>query len=288
MVNIFDYIDYREYLKACFDEIQNSKAAIGIKYSYEAFANLLRINNRSYLWDVMSSKKKKQLADKYWDGVSQGLKHTSEQSKYLKNIITYTHAKEKGKQVLADYYYEQAMSSKSKSTTPAFQLRKDQFEYLTQWYHSAIRALIGMNSFDGDFKRLSKTLAPPISETQAKKSVQLLERLDLIVKGNDGAYCITKKKIKVGEDIPQMTRNRYHTKHTELAGFSIMEHSPETHDISSLTLGISKDTFEMIRHETKHFKEKITELTQNENNADRVYQFQLLLFPLTNNEEREK
>ncbi len=280
MENILDYIDYRVYLAACFNEIKNIKAGIRIKYSYEAFANLLKINNRSYLWDVMNMRKKKQLAEKYWDGVSQGLKLSDEQTQYLKNIIAYTHAREEGKQAIADYYYKQAMNNKIKSVTPAFQLRKDHYEYYSKWYHSAIRAYIELNPFKHEYLKLSRKLSPPITELQAKKSVQLLSRLGLIAQGNDGVYHITQIKIKAGDEITQTIKNRFHRECTELAKNAIMDHSPETHKIYSLTLGISEQTYEIIREETEQFKDRIMELAGNDKKADRVYQYQLVLFPL--------
>jgi uncharacterized protein (TIGR02147 family) len=280
MENILDYIDYRVYLAACFNEIKNIKANIRINYSYEAFAHLLRINNRSYLWDVMNMRKKKQLAEKYWDGVAEGLKLSPEQAGYLKNIIAYTHAREEGKQSIADYYYQQAMNNKIKSVTPAFQLRKDHYEYYSKWYHSAIRAYIELTPFKDDYLKLSRSLSPSITEMQAKKSVQLLKRLGLIDKGNDGVYHITQIKIKAGDEITQTVRNRFHVECTELAKNAIMDHSPETRNTYSLTIGISKQTYEIISEETRQFKDKIMELASNDKKADRVYQYQLVFFPL--------
>jgi uncharacterized protein (TIGR02147 family) len=284
MENILNYIDYRAYLVACFNEIKCIKASIRIKYSYEAFANLLKINNRSYLWDVMNIRKKKQLAEKYWDGVSQGLKLSHVQTKYLKSIISYTHAREEGKHAIADYYYEQAMNSNIKSVTPAFQLRRDQYEYLSKWYHSAVRAFIELKPFKDNYAQLCQKLSPTITNVQAKQSVRLLERLGLISKDDRGIFHVIEKKIKVGDEISKMARSRFHIAYTELATKSIIKHPPETRNVSSLTLGISKGTYEIICQETKKFKDKLMDLASADEKADRVYQYQLVFFPLISND----
>jgi uncharacterized protein (TIGR02147 family) len=110
--------------------------------------------------------------------------------------------------------------------------------------------------------------------------VKLLERLGLITKSDDGAYGITQNKIKGSNEIPQTVKNRFHYECTELAKNALLNHSPETHDVFSLTLGISKQTYEIICRETNQFKDKLMELASNDKKADRVYQCQLVFFPL--------
>jgi uncharacterized protein (TIGR02147 family) len=282
MVNIFDYINYREYLEACFNEIKDGKAAIGIAFSYEAFANLLKVNNRSFLWQIMRSKKKKQLTEKYWNGIAHGLKLTGEQTKYLKNIINCTHAREKARQFEAELYFKEAMSCKSRSTTEVFRLRKDQYELLTQWYHNAILELIGMRPINDEFALLGKKLFPSITKTQAKKSIQLLERLELIKKGNDGLYRLTQKEIKVDKEISRTIRNRFHFDFVELAKNQIVERNPQPYTIHSLTLGVSDKIFDAIYYKTKEFKKEIIKIANNEENQnDKVYQYQIFFYPLT-------
>jgi uncharacterized protein (TIGR02147 family) len=134
---------------------------------------------------------------------------------------------------------------------------------------------------------LSQKLSPQITKEQAKRSVQLLERLGFIARGKGGVYYMTESRIRAGEEVSQAARCRYHSEYTELAKQSIKEYSPDTHEVLSLTLGISERTLEIIKKETKQFKERIIELANGEKRADRVYQYQLILFPLTRQETPE-
>jgi uncharacterized protein (TIGR02147 family) len=185
------------------------------------------------------------------------------------------------------YYYEQMLKCKSGANTPAFQLRKDQYEYLSKWYHSAVRALIELKPFNDDYARLCKMLSPPITKTQVRKSVQLLERLGLIARGNDGMYRITENVIKVGDEIPQEARDRFFLEYAELAKQSIVNASPESRKIFSLTLGVSKRTYDIICKESKEFKERIKKIVGDEQSNDRVYQYQIAFFPLTGTAVKE-
>jgi uncharacterized protein (TIGR02147 family) len=272
MPNIFEFIDFRAYLNRCYEERKKKNPG----YSYEAFTRQMGFNNRGFMFKILKGSKK--LSKSHCYNFSRGLHHVKDEAVYFENIVAYAQAKHDEER---SYYLEQALQSKGASATQACLLRKDQYEYLSKWYHSAIRALIEVEPFKGDFLHLSQKLSPPIARTQVKRSVQLLERLGFIAKGNDGVYHITESRIKAGGEIAQAARSRYHSEYTELAKHSIKQYSPDTHEVFSLTLGISERTYEIISKETKQFKDRIIELANNEKKADRVYQYQLILFPLT-------
>jgi uncharacterized protein (TIGR02147 family) len=272
MPNIYDSIDFRAYLNLCYGERKKKNPG----YSYEAFTRQMGFNNRGFMFKILKGSKK--LSKSHCYKFSQGLRHSKDEAAYFENIVAYAQAKNDEER---SYYLEQALQCKGVSATRACLLRKDQYEYLSKWYHSAVRALIEVEPFKGDFLHLCQKLVPPITRMQAKRSMQLLERLGFIAKGNDGVYHITESKIKAGKEISQAARSRFHLEYTELAKQSIKEYSPDTHEVFSLTLGISGRTYEIISKESKQFKDRIIELANNEKRADRVYQYQLILFPLT-------
>jgi len=117
--------------------------------------------------------------------------------------------------------------------------------------------------------------------TQAKKSVELLERLDFIRKGTDGTFRLTRKNIRAGDELSHVDRKRFHREITELAKQSIIGSDSNLHFISSVTMGISAKTYDIIHEEALKFKNKVIEIANNDEKPDRVYQYQLNFFPLT-------
>jgi uncharacterized protein (TIGR02147 family) len=276
MPNILDYIDYRLYLQRCYEERKEKNP----RYSYEAFTRHMGFSNRGFMYNILKGVRKLSKAHCYM--LSRGLRHTKDEAVYFETIVAYAQAKNDEERT---HYLEHALLiSKGMSATPACLLRMHQYEYLSKWHHSAVRQFIEIEPFTGDFLHLSRKLSPSITKEQAKRSVQLLERLGFIAKGRDGVYYMTESKIKAGEEISQAARCRYHSAYTELARQSIREYSPDTHEVLSLTLGLSERTLEIIKKETKQFKDRIIELANNEKRVDRVYQYQLILFPLTRRE----
>jgi uncharacterized protein (TIGR02147 family) len=278
MVNIFEYTDFRAYLQRCFEE----KKTKNPNFSYQVFTRMVGFTNKGFIFNIIKGKRK--LSKLHCYKFSKALRHTKEEADYFENIVAYSLATNDEER---DYYYGQALQCKSGTAAPAYQLRKDQYEFYSQWYHSAIRALINLQPFKDDYHQLSQKLSPPITKKQAQKSVQLLERLGLISRGGDGNYHMTKTKIKTGDEISQTAKNRFHFECTELAKNSILSSSPSARSITSLTLGISERTYEMICKEEQLFKEKIARLANSEEKADRVYQYQLILFPLTQTTQNE-
>jgi uncharacterized protein (TIGR02147 family) len=274
MTNIFEYTDFRAYLKKCYEEKKKKNPG----FSYEVFARIAGFANRGFLFNIL--KGKKNLSKLYCYKFSKALNHSKEESEYFENIVAYDLAKNDEER---DYYYRKALQCKSGTAAPAYMLRKDQYEYLSKWYHSAVRAIIGLKPFEGDYLELCRKLSPSITKTQAKKSVQLLERLGLIAKKNGSVYYVTEPKIKAGDEISQTGRNRFLLECIELAKNSIVNHLPETRNISLITLGISERTYEIICKKTQQFREEISELAKNDEKPDRVYQYQFIFFPLMKN-----
>jgi uncharacterized protein (TIGR02147 family) len=272
MPDLFDFIDFRAYLKSYYEE----KRAKNPSFSYAVFSRLSGLKNKGFLYQVVNSDKKLSHAHCY--KLSKALSHTKDEAAYFENIVDFGLAKNDEDRT---YYYKKALEGRYSVISPVYLLRRDHYEYLSQWYHTAVRAIIALQPFKDDYVRLSKNLSPPITITQAKKSVRLLERLGLIAKGKGGFFQITEKKVKASDEISQTAKNRFHLEYHELAKKSIVEHTPEMHSVSSLTLGISERTYGMILKETKEFKERIMELASSDKKADRVYQYQLILFPLT-------
>jgi uncharacterized protein (TIGR02147 family) len=272
VANIFDYTDFRAYLRKCYDEKKEKNP----NFSYQVFGRMVGGMNRALLFNVMKGKKKLPLLDCH--KFSKTLHHTKAEAEYFENSVSYDCAKNDEERA---YFYEQMLKSKCVAAPEAHLLRKDKYEYFSKWYHSAVRAFIGLRPCKDDYVQLSRILSPPITRAQARKSIQLLERLGLIAKGNDGTYRITEKKIKAGEEISHTVKRRFYFDYSNLAKSTTMKLAAQSHDFSSITLGISERTYDIICKETKQFKDKIVELANNDENADRVYQYQLMFFPLT-------
>ncbi len=275
MATIFDFTDFKAYLRRYFEEKKRSNP----HFSYQLLARKAGFNNRGFVYNIIKGSKR--ISKSHCVKISLALGHDKNEADYFKNIVSSAQAKGDDER---SFFLEKALRIKYGKSAEARLLRKDQHEFYSKWYHSAVRSIIGMHPFKDEFEQLGRKLSPAITAVQAKKSVQLLDRLGLIVKGEDGAYRITGKNIRIGGEIPLTVKNRFHGECTELAKKAISAGSPETRSVISLTLGISRPTFEILRQEMEQFKNRIIELSADDEKADSVYQCQLIMFPLSNDE----
>jgi uncharacterized protein (TIGR02147 family) len=272
MISVFNFTDFREYLQYYFKE----KKTANPDFSYQQFAQKTGISNRGFLYNIL--KGKKPLSRSHCFKFSQALGHSGNEALYFENIVSYAQTKNAEKRAR---YLEQALQVQSNTHTKIHLIRQDQYEFYSKWYHSAIRAYIDMFPFNGDYEELTEKLSPVVTVAQAEQSVHLLERLGLIKKDESGLYTVTEKSIWASNEVAQTAISRFHIECTDLARNAIIHENPKTHNIISLTMGISKNGYQNICEETRIFKDKIIELVNSDKNTDRIYQYQLFFLPLS-------
>jgi uncharacterized protein (TIGR02147 family) len=276
MVNIFDFTNYREYLQKYYVD----KKSINPNYSYQLLAQKAGIKNRGFVYNIIIGKAKLSRTNSF--KLSKALSLTGREAQYFYDLVDFAQTKNEEERTFYLEKIEAARKSINFSLTP---LEKEQFEYLSKWYHSVIRSLVELYRIGDDYEFLSEKIYPPLTIEQVKNSIELLLRLKIIRKDDNGIYHATGRSIRIGDDISRMVRKKSHVEFTELAKQSVIFSPSKLHLTSSLTLGISKKTYSAIREKTLKFKDEILELAHNDDKADRVYQFQLILFPLTNDKE---
>ena len=281
MINIFDYIDPFRYLQDTFAE----KKAKDPSFSYETVAQKAGFNNKGFAFNIIHGKKN--LSPSNCDRINRALKHTRNQSKYFKTLIEFDRTAELVKK---GQLFEKLCSirPRGKGRTRAQLLNKDQYDYFSKWYHSAIRSLIGMYKFKNDYLWLAKKVFPVITPGKARKSVALLKRLGLVESGSNGTLKITNAGITSGPEVMGVGLRNFHFESTGLAKNAIRTLGRKDRNITGLTLGISAAAYQKICDEIAVFQEKVMHIADTAQNVDRVYQLNFHFFPLSKFERKRR
>jgi uncharacterized protein (TIGR02147 family) len=274
MPELFDYLDYRKYLH---DYFQAKKQSLP-SWSYQHFAEQLGFKAKDFAYRVI--KGKKNLSSDSILKVAQGLEFNSLQTQYFNTLVNCNQSKNIAEQEL---YFNllNTIKTQGRTTHPAQRLRQDQFQFYSQWYHSAVRSLIEMLGFQDDFKTLAASLTPRITARQAEASVTLLEKLGLIQKSSRGVYRATQKTITTGGDTRSILIPSYHKATIELSAKALDETPANQRDMSNLTLGISEKTFHRFSEQLRQFRKELLEQAEKDEEADRVYHLNLHFYPLS-------
>ena len=276
-LSIFDYTDYRRYLSDYYYERKRLSAA----FSYRFFAKKAGINSVGLYKDVVEGRQRlgRALIFKF----SAAIGHSKKEAEYFENMVFFNEADTVEERTL---FFERMMAcQKSKAKI----VDATKYEYYQKWYYSAVRALVSMGKFrddENDYWRIAKILNPRIRPDEARKALGVLERLGFISKTDKGIFVLTDAVITTGTlrpDANVMALNvvNFQKEVTSLANESLDRFGAENINLSTLTLGISEATMRAIKEELAAVRNKIAVLAEKDAAADRVYQLNMQLFPVS-------
>lgn len=279
--NLYEYLDYRQFLKNWFADAKKRNP----RFSHRDFARQSNITTPNFLQMVLQ--RKLNLNSSTLCKVAAGIGLTKRQEQYFEALVGYDQAKTFPER---DKYYQRML--RLKKASPQTVLHRSQYAYYSAWHHSALRALLGYVKFNprkDDFASLGKMLYPNITASQVRKSINLLEKLDLVKKNTCGDYVQSTPSISTGAGKKSVEIVKHQMDVINLAKAALNDLPVECRDVSTLTLNISAKGFEAIRDKIGAMRKEIIQIACKDDLDDRVYQLNIQLFPLTNpKKERQK
>lgn len=276
MPDIFAYTDYRKFLKDYYEE----KKAEDPKFSHRYFTMKVGFSSSGYFSDVLAGKKN--LSGAFMLKFAKALRMGKEEEEYFLNLVSFNQAKtleEKNR------FYEKMMTSgKVKFEV----LEPDKYEYFSKWYYTAVREILHYLPFKDDYRMLGKCLDPSIPAKDARKAVELLQSLGLIVQDAQGNWRPATGNISTPSSFNGLNVANFHRNTLELAIRALDVFPPDQKGFSTLTLPLSGDKIRKAKLAIKNLRMYLLALAENSEKADRVYQFNFQLFPVTRIEKLDR
>jgi uncharacterized protein (TIGR02147 family) len=161
-------------------------------------------------------------------------------------------------------------------------LAMDQFEYFDHWYHAVIRELVTFYPYVGDDAALGLMVRPPISASQVKSSIALLERLSMIKKNEStGFYEQTQGLISSGTESYSTAVNAYIQQNLTVAQTAIDRFERGERNLSTLAFGCDENTYKELVEMVRRFRREILAKVGACEKPNRVFQLGIQLFPLS-------
>ncbi|MFP4163865.1 MAG: TIGR02147 family protein [Chitinispirillaceae bacterium] len=283
MVNIYNYINYRTFIQDYYLDKKKKSPS----FSYQIFADIADFNDKSSIYSIIKGKRNISVNVVYKLSKAMNLKRA--ESEYFEVLVAFNQAKATHEK---NHYFERLCKircrGKNSDALKLHTFRKDQFDFYSKWYNVMIRSIIEMHGFNGDYKWLASMTYPSITQKQARQSVKLLEKLELIRKNENGEYKALHKNVTTGKELMPLAISNFHQECIKLASKALDEMPSEIRNFSGLTLGISDETYKTILSELREFQNRVTELASHDKKADRVYHFNFHLFPTSKNDKPNK
>ena len=119
-------------------------------------------------------------------------------------------------------------------------LEEWQYAFYQKWYHSAIHALLSIYEFRGSYRELASIMTPSITAKQARESIQLLTKIGLVRRDEDGVYRPTDAFVTSGERWQSIAIQNFQKETITLSAQSLDLHPKELRDISTVTVALSR------------------------------------------------
>ncbi len=276
MPNIYEYTDYRKFLRDYYEEARKKNPA----FSYQVFSRKAGIKSRGFLYNAVHGRRSLSMSHVF--ALSQAMHFNRYESEYFENLVAFNQASTLKER---NYFYERLSSIKTngpKAWKPQI-IRNEQFEYYSKLHYGVVRSIIDMHGFDGDYEALSKMVWPRITPAQARSAIELLEKLGFIKKQKNGNYEVTNKSIATEPEVVSLAVLNFHKQSAALALRTIEEMPREERNFSGCMLGISKQSYERICEEIRVFRSRLLQIAEDDQKADTVYQLNFQLFPVSTN-----
>ncbi len=267
MPDLFNYLEYRDYLKEAYEERRRSRPG----FSYRFIGNKVGMDS-SYLTRLFQ--KKLHLGDDLVERMARAFDLTGDSLEYFRNLVLFNKAKS---ETQARVFHEQLVRLRGVGYRV---VREDQEEFFSNWIHAAVRSLLDYYPFEGDYEALGAMLSPPATGEQAKSSVFLLERLGM-ARRTEGGFEILDNHLHSGDNWKAEAIKSFQKSTMELASRSLDAVPAASRDVSTMTMDVDAKTLDGLKAMIRKFQEDAAKLVGSGGRSDRVYQLNIQLFPLT-------
>lgn len=267
-VDVFRFRDYREFLAAFY---AHAKAAGS---SYRGFARAAGLGAPNYLKLVIDGKRNlsKEMAGRF----AAACRLNAESTEYFELLVAFNQADTDAERNVLHERLSRFARFRS-----AQRLDVAQHEYHSSWFIPVVRELVSCPGFNEDAAWIAAQLQPAISEKEALHALDVLERLGLLERGENGQLVQASRAVTTGQQASGLHIRNYHAEVLQRAVRAMHELPAEERYISALTLSGSAATWAEVMRRVIAFRQELVALCDADPAPSRVIQLNLQLFPLT-------
>lgn len=269
-INLFEYRDYRQFLKDWYAAGKKSRASL----SYRQFAKKAGFHTSNFLMLVMQGKRN--LTEESLNKFIVALNLNKQEQEFFRNLVFFTQGETHEEKNL---HYQRLLQSRKLSLMKP--IEKQNYEYYSAWFHPVVRELVVSKDFDGTPEWIARRIHPAITPAQVLKSIELLEKLGFIRKENGSRWTQSSTIVSTGPELTSVVVHNYHKLLLDLSREVMDQLSMKHRDVSALTLGVPRGRIPMLREKIRSFRQEILKMVSGDTEPEEVVQLNIQFFPVT-------
>jgi len=273
MISIYDYMDFRSFLKDRFSEIKRDRPS----FSYRVFNRLAKISSSAFLKLVIDGKRN--LGAEGIQKISIGFNLSEAEKGYFESLVKFNQATTHEEKDL--HYNELCRNKKFLTAKP---LASFQYRLFKHWYHVAILEAVRIVTPEPkNLPWLQRVVHPPISTKQIKKAVKELKSLQLMDETKEGGFYRLDNMVATEDEVRSLAVANFHVQMCQSAARSVIHEDAKEREFSTLTVLSSEKSFNKAKREIQKFRKKLHSILEQENDGPKTFvaHINLQLFKLT-------
>ena len=269
MIDLFEYLNYREFLRDAYEERHKGDWRFSHRYIAERAGFDASMFNK-----ILQGKRN--LTARLVSVFADIFCNDSREKSYFADMVAFNQAKTHSE---SRQYLEKLVATKECKVE---NVAKDQFEYFDHWYHAVVRELVTFYPYVGDDAALGLMVRPPITASQVKSSIALLERLSMIRKDETtGTYVQTQGLISSGSESYSTAVNSYIQQNLDVAQTAMDRFDKTERNLSTLAFACDETTYAELVEMVRRFRREVLAKVSQCGKPNRVFQLGMQLFPLS-------
>jgi len=269
MASVFEYSDYRHYLRDYYEAMKARNGAL----SYRYLSQKAGINSSAFFPQVIDGSRN--LTKQSLLKVCRALDLQGPEAEFFENLVFFNQARTVEEK---NHFFERLVAVQSKARD--VQVPPDRFDYFAQWWHPVVREVATMRPWGTDWEGIAALLHPAITPEQAKGSIELLLELGFL-RRKGRHYVQVDPVLKAGSAFHDHRIVRYQIQMLRLASEAFDRTKGADRSTAATVLGISRSTFDLFVKKSRQFRSQLQEMSRVDAEADRVYLLTMSLVPLT-------
>ena len=268
MKPIVEYQDYQAFLSDYYEERKRTLA-----FSWREFAKIAGFVSPSYLKDVCSGKTN--LSKVTMGRVAAAIGLVDHEVEYFEAMVQFGNAKtDETKKKFLEQMQSMALDHKVRVVD------KDAFEYYDSWKNPVLRELAPLmpGAMPGE---IAKVCTQEVSALEVRKSLAFLERAGFLKQVGENIYEQTEKSVEGSKEGLPLAIRSMHREMGNLAVDSLDRFTANERNVTGVTMGIDRETYERIVQELDECRKRITAMAEACKNIKQVYRLNLQFFPLS-------
>lgn len=274
-MNILEYMDYRAFLRD-FYESRKQKSPV---WSYRFMSSRLEVDS-GQLVKILHGKL--HLPQRAMAAAIRLCGLDGREAVYFEELVRFAKAHSESDSALS---LERLLALRGVDSVA---ISRDQSDYYRSWYHTVVRALLGLAPFRGDWETLGALCTPAISAQQARESVELLERLGVVRRDEQDALRLAERHVTQGESVPRETIRQFQKDTIDLAKQALDTVPREEREISTITMALSEADISLVQGWIRDLRRHVQTLADSTLEPDRIFHLNVQLFPVTKKVRRRR